>query len=121
MSDIQEQNVKTFSIINITTTNEGNYGLFRGEIHLIDSSGKKRKLSDFVNEICGFEMVTVDDQDNQGRGIHYGDIVGSKFPVIKNPRIVKDKMKKLLIEELIKQDYVSIDGKTTYRFLRAPL
>ena len=118
ISETQLQGEKAFSIINVTTTNLGNFGLYRGEVHLLGQDGKKYLLSNFINEIQEFETVTVDLQDKQGRGIHFGDIVGEKLPGILNPRIVKDKMKKLLIEELIKQDYVSIDGNTIYRFSR---
>lgn len=119
MAATDEQRLLTFSIVDITTTNVWNFGLYRGEVHLIDHDGKRRKLSDFINKIDGFEVVTVDNPDTQGQGIHYGDIVGAKLSGILNPRIVKDKMKKLLVEELIKQDYVSIDGETKYHFVRA--
>ena len=119
MNEAGEKTLKVFSIGDITTTNVGNFGMYRGEVKLIDQDGRRGKLSDFINNIDGFEAVTVDTDGTQGTGIHYGDIVGAKMPGIINPRIVKDKMKKLLVEELIKQDYVSIDGKNTYRFERA--
>ena len=119
MAGTNEQKLQTFFITKITTTNVGNFQLYRGQVYVRGQDGKIKVLSDFINTMRGFETVTVDNQKGQGKGMHFGDIVGSKFPRIDNPCIVKEKMKKFLVEELIKQDYVSIDGKTTYRFVIA--
>ena len=119
MAETNQRAMKAYSIFNITTTNVGNFELYRGQIYLRDQSGTTIRLSDFINQIRGFEQVTVDSQDKQGCGIHFRDIVGSKFTDIVPARIVNDKIKKILVEELINQEYVSVDGKTAYRFSRA--
>ena len=109
---------KKYEIVHITTTNLGNFGLYRGEIYLLNPDGKKVQLSSFINSIRDYESVTVDSQHNQGKGIHFGDIIGSRIGHVTKPTIIKDRMKQALVEELIKKEYEMKDGTATVKFVR---